>query len=191
MTFSENKGRNVFYFIRCVVYCVIINRGCNPTKHKIMTKERTEQAVRELFRDNMRLYPENYTDSLKEAVETAVHVAEGYWDNRTEEEMSSDYENEITQEDYVLWCIREIPAMLEWIQCESNESGLQIDNVSDLEKWTGEDISGKYDFDQLCDGRTFHFSSKINNGDEVNFVFSVERLDKWGSELNLKQVELI
>lgn len=170
---------------------LIITGAATPQNTNIMTKSRTEQVVRELFRDSFHGYPESYTDNLEDAVDAAKVTAEGYFENRTEEEYESDSENGITLEDYQTWCVRELPDLWEFYQVESRESGFQIDNVSDLEEWTGQDISGKYDFDQLVVDHEFHFSCKLQEGDEVNFIFDVEEMKGWDSVLNLKQVELI
>lgn len=76
-----------------------------------MDYSRTKQAVEELFRDNIRLYPEMYpVNDLIEAEATAKRVAEGYWDNRTDDEIESDSENGITKDDYISWCKQELKA---------------------------------------------------------------------------------
>lgn len=79
-----------------------------------MDYNRTKQAIEELFRDNIRLYPEMYpVTNENEALATAERVALGYWENRTDEEIESDSENELTKDDYVAWCKQELKSWFE------------------------------------------------------------------------------
>lgn len=79
-----------------------------------MDYNRTKQAIEELFRDNIRLYPEMYpVTNENEALAAADRVALGYWENRTDDEIASDTENEIAKDDYVNWCKRELQSWFE------------------------------------------------------------------------------
>jgi hypothetical protein len=73
-----------------------------------MNAQNIQQVVRDLFRQNYKLYPESYADSVVEAVTTAKEVAKGYWDNRTEEEEQRDAEAQVTLQDYENWCVQEL-----------------------------------------------------------------------------------
>jgi len=79
----------------------------------------TRQQVEELFRDNLRLYPEMYpADNLEESNATAERVAKGYWENRTDDEIENDTENGITESDYVSWCKKEVNQRLTQMSSE-------------------------------------------------------------------------
>lgn len=76
-----------------------------------MKKQNIEQIIRELFRQNFKAYPESYPDSIVLAIDAAKEVANGYWNNRTEEEEQRDAEAQVTLQDYEQWCVAELTAL--------------------------------------------------------------------------------
>lgn len=76
-----------------------------------MKKSDIQHIIRELFRQNFNLYPENYPDTVVAAVDTAKQVAAGYWDVRTPEEELRDEQAGATLQDYEQWCIAELTAL--------------------------------------------------------------------------------
>lgn len=76
-----------------------------------MKTSNVKQGIQELLRDNVRLYPAQYTPVNHQ--ETAATVAVGYYDNRTEQEIERDAELEITVQDYMVWCQLEAVSCLE------------------------------------------------------------------------------
>lgn len=76
-----------------------------------MQKQNIEQIIRELFKQNYRLYPESYPDTVVAAVDAAKEVANGYWDNRTEEEEQRDQQAGVTLQDYENWVTAELTAL--------------------------------------------------------------------------------
>lgn len=78
------------------------------TKTSYMNKDNIKQIIVALFRDNVNAYPEHYSDSVVEGVETAMQVAKGYWDNRTEDEFERDEKAGVTAQDYENWVVDEL-----------------------------------------------------------------------------------
>lgn len=76
-----------------------------------MKTENIKQGIQELLRDNIRLYPAQYTPETYQ--DTAMTVAIGYYENRTEQEIERDAELEITVQDYIDWCLTEATLCLE------------------------------------------------------------------------------
>jgi hypothetical protein len=88
-----------------IIFVILLNKD-------IMQKENVEQIIRELFRENLRLYPESYPltnqgGATQEASESVEGVASGYWDNRDELEVQRDQKLAITRVDYLEWCMNE------------------------------------------------------------------------------------
>ena len=82
-----------------------------------MKKDNVEQIIRELFRQNFNLYPESYPmhddgRATNEASENVADVAKGYYANRTEDEVLRDEELNITEIDYVEWCMEEFSNLI-------------------------------------------------------------------------------
>jgi hypothetical protein len=73
-----------------------------------MKRENIEQIIRDLFKQNYKLYPENYPDQVGEAINTALLAAEGYWDNRDETEIERDKQAGVTLYDYENWVKAEL-----------------------------------------------------------------------------------
>lgn len=76
-----------------------------------MNKQNIEQVIRELFRQNFNLYPENYPDAIVDSIDTAKLVAAGYWDLRTPDEEQRDAEAGVTLQDYEYWCVAELTVL--------------------------------------------------------------------------------
>lgn len=72
-----------------------------------MKRQNIEQIIRELFRENYRLYPESYTGGA-EAMSVAKEVAKGYYDNRAEFEVERDEQAGVTAQDYDNWILDEL-----------------------------------------------------------------------------------
>lgn len=86
-----------------------------------MDKQRTKQAIQDLFKDNLNLYPEDYPLEMvngeylasNEASEMASDVAESYWEHRQEHEVERDEKNNVELIDYVEWCLAELTCWIE------------------------------------------------------------------------------
>lgn len=72
-----------------------------------MNRQNIKQVICELFRENVRLYPEDY-EVHADAVNMAKESAKGYWDNRNEMEIERDNEAQVTLQDYESWCLAEL-----------------------------------------------------------------------------------
>jgi len=72
-----------------------------------MQRQNIRQIVVELFRENYRLYPEDYKEPGA-AIIMAKEVAKGYWDNRVEFEIERDKKAQVTAEDYENWIVDEL-----------------------------------------------------------------------------------
>lgn len=101
-----------------------------------MNYQNIKQIVQELFRSNLNLYNKDYPldetfpdfvnqgakgsyfVASEEAIDTARNVAEGYWENRTEEEIERDERNDVTLSDYIDWCRSELEI---WVEEKNNE----------------------------------------------------------------------
>lgn len=86
-------------------------------KTKAMNKQNIEQIIRELFRENYRLYPESYptTDDglmTDEGTICAQEVAKGYFDNRAQFEIERDEKAGVTKIDYVEWVMAELGELI-------------------------------------------------------------------------------
>jgi hypothetical protein len=69
------------------------------------TYAQTIQIIRELFRQNINVYPESYPITDKDTcLKQAESVARGYWDTRNDDEIEADQRNKITADDYIAWC---------------------------------------------------------------------------------------
>lgn len=78
-----------------------------------------KRVIQELFRDNLQLYPEYYPlNNLEQSHIVAKQVAQGYWKNRTDEEIERDTAEEITEADYIEFCYAELD---EWIEEQKQE----------------------------------------------------------------------
>ena len=79
-----------------------------------MNTEDIRQSIRELARANYHLYSDGFSykpeggELTEEEMNIAETVAEGYWDNRDEQEMKRDKELGITAEDYCRWVVEAI-----------------------------------------------------------------------------------
>lgn len=73
-----------------------------------MNRQNIEQIIRDLFKQNYELYPENYSNYVPDAVETAKQTARGYWDMRTEEEEKRDQTAGVTLQDYETWVVYQL-----------------------------------------------------------------------------------
>ena len=76
-----------------------------------MQKQNVEQIIKDLATANFNLYPENYEVKYKkfctgEGNVVAQGIAEGYWYNRTEEEVIRDRNLSIIKADYEEWVMR-------------------------------------------------------------------------------------
>jgi hypothetical protein len=72
-----------------------------------MNRQNISQIIRELFRENVRLYPEDYKVHA-DAINMAKESAKSYWDNRNEIEIERDNEAKVTLQDYESWCLAEL-----------------------------------------------------------------------------------
>jgi len=77
-----------------------------------MQKHNIEQIIKELFRENMRLYPEDYK-TPKAAKFMTEATAKSYWENRNGYEEQRDKEAGVTKTDYKQWCKAEYKAFKE------------------------------------------------------------------------------
>lgn len=78
-----------------------------------MNRQNIQQIIRELFRANFSLYPENYplTEAglmSEEGTTQAQEVAKGYWAERNEDEIEHDEKAGVTEIDYVEWVMAEL-----------------------------------------------------------------------------------
>jgi len=82
-----------------------------------MNKENVEQIIKELANDNFRMYPESYhlDDNLatNEASENVQELGISYFQHRNEHEIERDEELNISQIDYVEWCMEEFSNLIE------------------------------------------------------------------------------
>jgi hypothetical protein len=75
-----------------------------------MNKENVEQLIKQLTRECINAYPDAYpvnidgtaTDVASMAV---ADIASSYWENRNENEIERDENLNITESDYVEWCL--------------------------------------------------------------------------------------
>lgn len=65
-------------------------------------------TIKELFRRDYNLQPEHYPDTLVDSINSALMVAKGYWENRTEEEMIRDAKAGVNLADYENWVKAEL-----------------------------------------------------------------------------------
>lgn len=72
-----------------------------------MDYQHKKRIIQELFRENLRLYPESYPADLQESLIHCANVALGYWDNRNDLEIEEEQGTDISKIDYVLFCIEE------------------------------------------------------------------------------------
>jgi len=77
-----------------------------------MHKSNIEQIIRQSFRENMILYPED-CKTPKAAKFMVDASAKSYWDNRNEHEQQRDKEAGVTKTDYKQWCRDEYKAFKE------------------------------------------------------------------------------
>lgn len=82
-----------------------------------MDRQNIQQIIRELFRDNFSIYPENYPlteDGLmsEEGTICAQEVAKGYWAERNEVEIERDEEAGVTEIDYVEWVMAALSGLI-------------------------------------------------------------------------------
>lgn len=104
-------------------------------KIKFMNKENVKQIVQELFRENIRLYPESYPlnedgTATNEASEAVGNWAESIYKNRVEFDIERDQTLGVTQIDYVEWAFEafsdKLPSDLEFKNPFNAESRDQL-----------------------------------------------------------------
>ncbi len=82
-----------------------------------MQKQNIEQIIRELFKENYRLYPDSYPiteDGLmsEDGTTCAQEVAKGYWAERNGDEIERDEKAGVTKIDYVEWVMAELSELI-------------------------------------------------------------------------------
>lgn len=149
---------------------------------------KTQVVIQEFFKNNLLNFPEDYLEELSEAKDALLNVSNQYWEHRTEHEILRDNDEDNKPEDYLLWCEEEFCSFL-----NENIERLDLSNIRRLEEFTGEDITGNFDFyrDLYGDGM-LSYTANLNTSDqEVNFIFEVIKENKWNSILKLIEIECV
>ncbi|GAA4306985.1 hypothetical protein [Compostibacter hankyongensis] len=68
-----------------------------------MSKKNVKQEIQQLAIGNYKSFPDEYTESGANTDTLTVSLAKGYWDSRSEKEVSRDERLGINLDDYTQW----------------------------------------------------------------------------------------
>ncbi|WP_018675651.1 hypothetical protein [Riemerella columbina] len=144
----------------------------------------TSQIITSVYdsaNDSLYMNPEN-CETLTKAVEHFEEYAKGLCEDALEENKELNFDK----------CLRQCYKALTNHLDSDDEFKNEITSISKLEEFVGSDILGNYDFnrDLKCDNEVA-VSVKLNENNELNFIFDIVEDKDFDSTLELKEVDLI